>query len=232
MLGNLFKKPVPPARNPVKEMLFGDLPLEEWPRSDAPSRDFPWSNFVTARVNLKAGRGTEAIALWQQVLSTSDLEPLQYVQAWHFLRQNGMNPSSENAKKVFGVVVEIGSSGVLTAAYSDRQARLYADSGRGVVWLRPDGSLDSIIDALLEIAAQVVLRLGPWDKPRLAMPSGDIVRISFLTPSGLHFGQGPSKAFSEDPLAGPVLKASTALMRALIQKSETSPQTLTGDEKR
>jgi hypothetical protein len=224
MLGNLFsKKPVPPARNPVKEVLFGDLPLDQWPRSDAPSRDFPWSNFVNAREDLKSGRAPQAIALWQQVLSTPDLEPLQYVQAWHFLRQNGVNPSSEDAKKVFGVIVEIGSSGVLVAAYSDRQARMYSDSGNGVVWLRPDGSLDSIIDALFEIAAQVVLRLGPWDKSRLAMPSGDIVRISFLTPSGLHFGQGPSKAFSEDPLAGPVLKGSSALMRALIQKSENKP---------
>jgi hypothetical protein len=224
MFGKHFsKKPVPPARNVVKEVLFGDLPLAEWPRSDSPSRDFPWSNFITAREELKAGRVNEAIALWQQILSTPNLEPLQYVQVWNFLRQNGVNPSSEDAKKVYGVIVEIGSSGVLIAAYPDYQARLYADSGNAVVWLHPDDSLDSIIHPLFEVAAQVVSRLGPWDKPRLPMPSGDIVRISFLTPSGLHFGQGPSKAFSEDPLAGHVLKIGSALMRALIQKSENRP---------
>jgi hypothetical protein len=225
MFGNLFgKKPVPPARNPVKEVLFGDLPLEEWPRPDSPSKDFPWSNFMAAREGLKAGRANEAIGLWQQILSTPDLEPLQYVQAWAYLRQNGVNPSPADAKKVYGIIVEIGSSGVLIAAYTDCQARLYADSGNAVVWTHPDDSLDSIIRPLFEVAAQVVLRLGPWDKPRLPMPSGDIVRISFLTPSGLHFGQGPSEVFSKDPLAGPVLQISSALMRALIQKSENRPR--------
>ncbi len=224
MFGTLFsKKPIPPARNAVKEVLFGDLPLEDWPRLDSPSKDFPWSNFIAARDDLKAGRKNEAIGFWQQILATPDLEPLQYVQAWNFLRQNGVNPSPDDAKKVYGVIVEIGSSGVLIAAYPDCQARLYADSGNAVVWLHPDDSLDSIIHPLFEVASQVVARLGPWDKPRLPMPSGDIVRISFLTPSGLHFGQGPTDAFSKDPLAGPVLQISSALMRALIQKSQNNP---------
>jgi hypothetical protein len=221
MFGNLFsKKPAPPARNAVKEVLFGDLPLEEWPRSDSLSEGFPWSNFTTAREDLKGGRVNEAIGLWQQILATPALEPLHYVQAWNFLRQNGVNAPSDDAKKVYGVIVEIGSSGVLIAAYPDCQARLYSDSGNGVVWLHPDGSLDSIIRPLFEVAAQVVSRLSPWNKPRLPMPSGDIVRVSFLTSSGLHFGQGNSDAFSKDPLAAPVLKISSALMRALIQKSE------------
>jgi hypothetical protein len=224
MFGHLFsRKPVPPARNSAKEVLFGDLPLEEWPRPDSPREDFPWSNFITARDELKAGRINKAIGLWQQILTTPDLEPLQYVQAWNFLRQNGVNAPPAEAKKVYGVIVEIGSSGVLIAAYPDCQARLYADSGNAIVWLRPDYSLDSMIRPLFEVASQVVSRLGPWNKARLPMPSDDIIRISFLTPSGLHFGQGASGAFSKDPLAGPILQISSALMRALIQKSQNRP---------
>jgi hypothetical protein len=45
------------------------------------------------------------------------------------------------------------------------------------------------------------------------------VRINFLTPSGLHFGQGRYQDFASDGLGGPVLAAALRLMQALIGKS-------------
>lgn len=222
MFEGLFRKASSKSqRNPVKDVLYGDLPLDHWPPPNSSSTDFPWSAFIAARKHLESGQTPEAIACWQQIIATPDLESLTYVQAWYFLRQNGVMPPPEQAKKVFWVIVEIGSSGVLIAAYPDYQARLYADSGKGVIWIHPDDSLNQIIDAIFEVASQVVLQLGPWDKPRLPAPTGDLVRISFLTPSGLHFGQGPSKVLSEDPKGKWVLQGASALMRALIIKTET-----------
>ena len=45
------------------------------------------------------------------------------------------------------------------------------------------------------------------------------VRINFLTPSGLHFGQGPYQNLASDGLGGPVLAAAIRLMQALIGKA-------------
>jgi hypothetical protein len=43
--------------------------------------------------------------------------------------------------------------------------------------------------------------------------------MSFLTPSGLHFGQGPMDALARDPLGGRVIQVATVLMKAMIAKT-------------
>jgi hypothetical protein len=43
--------------------------------------------------------------------------------------------------------------------------------------------------------------------------------VSLLTPSGLHFGQGPLGALSTDPMAAPIFEAGTALMLALVERA-------------
>ena len=52
-----------------------------------------------------------------------------------------------------------------------------------------------------------------------ALPPAGQARMSFLTPSGLHFGQGALDALSRDPLGGRVIQLATDLMRALIAKT-------------
>ena len=49
--------------------------------------------------------------------------------------------------------------------------------------------------------------------PAARRPHG---RLNFLAPSGLHFGQAPYAMFKQDPLAGPVVRAATQLLQALI----------------
>ena len=137
------------------------------------------------------------------------------------VRQHGQQPSPGIAKQILGVVVEVAMpTGLdLLAVYLDHSARYYNYSGAGVVWEHPDLSLDSIIDQLLDAARLVVVQIGPWEQERPAPPSHDQARLSFLTPSGLHFGQGPMAALSRDPLSGPVLQLANVLMRALIAKT-------------
>jgi hypothetical protein len=43
-----------------------------------------------------------------------------------------------------------------------------------------------------------------------------------LTAAGLHFGEGPFDALSEDPMGGAVIAAGTELMQALIARVEPS----------
>lgn len=219
---------LPPRRNDpptiqIRDTLFGDMPLDHWPRNGVNTELFPWSAFVSAQKNLSSGDTAAAVQNLREVLAHSGLESRQYLQAWHFLRQQGEKPPSELAKQVLGIVVEVAMpQGVdLLAAYSDYSARYYNFSGAAVIWEHPDSSLNSTIDQLFEASRIVIGRIGPWEQPRLAAPPRDHARLSFLTPSGLHFGQGPISAFSKDPLGGRVLTLATILMKELIAKANT-----------
>lgn len=200
---------------PVRETLFGDRPLDRWPEGAADS--FPWSAFAAARADVAQGRLASAIRHWREVLDRAGLESRHYLQAWHFLRQHGQHPPQEATRHVLGVVVEVGMPQGLDilAAYADRSARYYNFSGAGAVWERPNDSLDAAIDRLLAVGAEVAARIGPWEEARPPAPGAGQVRLSFLTPSGLHFGQGPMERFQRDPLAGPVLQAAMPLLQAL-----------------
>ncbi|MFO1459067.1 MAG: hypothetical protein U1G08_06625 [Verrucomicrobiota bacterium] len=124
------------------------------------------------------------------------------------------------AKQVLGVVIEVSMpQGLdLLAAYPDCSARYYNYSGAGVVWEHPDDSIDGEINQLLDVAREVVTRIGPWNGERPAAPEGDVVRLCFLTPSGLHFGQGPMGVLGRDPMGGKVIHFATVLMQSLIAK--------------
>jgi hypothetical protein len=84
----------------------------------------------------------------------------------------------------------------ILAGYADHHARYYNFSGAGVVWERPNNSLDALIDRLLAVGAEVTAQIGPWQESRPPAPEAGQVRLSFLTPSGLHFGQGPMEVSS------------------------------------
>jgi hypothetical protein len=223
IFGSLFSRQKADAM-PIRETLFGDLPLDNWPRGGQMTDARPWGAFVSARLHLQANKESEAIVLRRQILEQPGLEPRHYLQAWHFLRQHGERASSDVAKQVLGIVVEVAlPQGLdLLAAYSDHSARYYNYSGAGVVWDHPDSSLDASIDQLLTVAKEVVAKIGPWEQPRPAAPPKGQVRMSFLTPSGLHVGQGPMNALAADPFGGRVIQLATMLMRELIAKTQPS----------
>jgi hypothetical protein len=218
---NIFRifsgKQQPPA---VRDFLFGDLAIDQWPIQSGDGT-FPWSAFVTARAHLANRHIPEAIDSWRQVLASPDLEPRHYLQAWHFLRQHDVQPPKEIAKKILGAVVEVGMPKGLDilAAYVDHSARYYNFSGAGIVWERPEPSLDALIDKLLGACSVVVNQIGPWNKNRPSPPPDGQVRLSFLTPSGLHFGQGVMNDMAQNELGGPVIQAAIQLMQALTLRS-------------
>jgi hypothetical protein len=153
------------------------------------------------------------------VVAMPGLEARHYAQAWTFLRHYGVQPPAAEAKRLLGVVIEVdrGAGGLdLLAAYPELTARFYAGTGGGIVWERSDGSLDAHIGALFDASKAVLDRIGPWTQPRLPPPPAEHIRLNFLAPSGLHFGQAPFAMFEQDALAGPVVRAGTALLQALI----------------
>jgi hypothetical protein len=202
--------------NDIRDALFGDAPIDAWPSKTIPGE--PWETFVRAREALAAGRKAEAVECWQRVTEMPGLESRQYLQAWHFLRARGIQPHPENAKQLLGVVVEVSmKEGLdLLAAYADHHARYFNYSGAGVVWEHPNSSLDPYIDALLVAGSRVLQKIGPWTDPRPGSPGVDQIRMNFLSPAGLHFGQGALQVLAVEPMAKPVFDAALALMQQLI----------------
>ena len=208
---------------PIRDTLFGDLPLERWPPEGADASAYPWSSFAQARVLLAAGETQTAQQCWFEIVHNPELESRHHLQAWMFLRAQGEQPPDSYAKHVLGVVVEIGMpEGLdLLAVYEDGGARYYNHAGGGVALDEPPEGLAQAIEALLAAASDVVVQLGPWEGERPGPPTAEHARLAFLTPSGLHFGEGGVETLSADPVGGPVLARATEVVAQLVGLTES-----------
>ena len=105
----------------------------------------------------------------------------------------GVAPPQSEEKQVLGVVVEVGMNGGtdLVVGYADHRARHYSYGGAAVVWERPNDTLDQAIEELLRSGSTAARVMGPWKGARPPAP-GSWARVNFLTPGGLHFGEGLS----------------------------------------
>jgi hypothetical protein len=206
----------------IRETLFGDMPLAQWTSHLAQPSSEPWTSFQRAQSLIESGDKQSAITALREILQIPGLESRHYLQAYHALAGLGVAPAQGKEKDVLGVVVEVGMKrGTdLVAGYSDHHARYYNYSGAGVVWERPNDTLDEAIDELLRVGSAVVQVIGPWKKARPPAPTDGRVRLNFLTPSGLHFGEGPMDTLAKDKLGGPVIASAFRLMQRLIEISK------------
>jgi hypothetical protein len=204
-----------------RDLLFGDRPAEALPEGDSAQGE-PWDTFIRARRLQRAGDVDGAVEAWRSIAAIPGLESRHHAQAWHFLRQAGVAPAAAEGKRVLGVVVEVGmeQGEDLVAAYADGSARYFNFSGAAVIWEHPDASLDGQVQAMVEAGQVLAGKIGPWTGPRPPPVKQGEVRVSLLTPGGLHFGQGPFDALARDQLGGPVIFRAQQLMQALIAKSE------------
>jgi hypothetical protein len=212
-----------PDFSEIRELLFGDAALEDWrPRSDPERALAPWTRFEMARNALEHGDRTGAVQALRLVTDAPDLETRQYLQAWHSLRQLGVQPEPDRARHVLGVILEVHlEEGLDTlAAYADTSARYINHGGPMIVWEALDDDISRLIADLLREGQRIADVIGPWTEPRRPPPPRNHVRVNMLTPAGLHFGEGPLAVLSADAMGGPVIAAGTRLMMALIERAK------------
>lgn len=202
--------------HPLRELLFGDLPIEQW---SGDSTELPWRHFRTAADALQRDDAPAARSALHTVLATPGLESRHYLQAWDGMRQAGAEAAPQVASTLYGVVLDVPVEGGLDtlAAYADHTARYLNFSGKVLVWEVQDPDIQCLIDAVLFAGRRVLEVAGPWDGPRPPLADG-LARVSLLTPQGLHFGEAPVDALLQDPVAGPVFTTGAQLMQALIAK--------------
>lgn len=223
---NFFKKkektqPSAPPIAAIRDTLFGDMPIAQWAK-DLDAAAEPWASFAQARKCLEAGEQASAIPVLQAITEMRVLEPRHYLQAWHFLRQMGVNPPPEKAKLVYGVIIETSyPSGVdLLAVYANFAVRYFPPNGGGYIWERPDQSLDAEVQALFRAAQAVANQIGPWEAERPGLPETHNLRLNMLTPSGNHFGYGGIKTMHTEPMGKSVLDPARQLIAKLTSKAK------------
>jgi hypothetical protein len=204
----------------IRELLYGDAPLRLWAGDGAAE---PWTLFAQAADCLEAQDEDGARQALRSVLALPDEESRHYLQAWTSLRALGEAPPAAQAKHLYGAVLDIPTSGGCDtlAAYEDGGCRYLNFSGGIVVWDTPDEQIGGLISNLLDVGRLIAERIGPWEGPRPDLPEGQ-ARLSFLCPSGLHFGQGPLPDLMSDQGARALVNAGLALLQALIARTSAA----------
>jgi hypothetical protein len=219
------KRKQKPNVSEIRDALFADLPLEEWKPRGGASDTEPWASFERARTCLAGGPEQRdvggAIDALDAVTQRTDVESRHILQAWSCLRDLGVKPIPRDAKHVYGVVLEVPVDGGLDllAAYADHSARYLNHAGSVIIWDTPESTMDGYVDDLLGACQRIAESIGLWDGKRPGPPKHEHVRINILTPSGLHFGEGPFSVLSEDAMAGPAITAGTMLLQALVDRA-------------
>lgn len=125
------------------------------------------------------------------------------------------------AKELLGVIVEVAlDTGLDTlAAFADGGVRYINHTGKMSIFEGRNEAMGPSVDKLFAASRDVIARIGPWDKPRLAPPSQGRVRLTFLVTDGLYFGEGPMALFQRDAMAGPVVAAAGELLVKVVDLS-------------
>ena len=208
--------------NALRPLLFGDAPLRDWPPHSRQEPSGPWADFALARERELTGRHEVAVAIWQRLAATSELESRHVLQAWHFLRAAGVQPDETVASTVLGAVAEVSVDDQhdLLVAYRDGGVRYLNWSGSAAV-LEPgnNADVDLRVAEWLAIADRLALIIGVWEEPELpGLPAGHS-RILLLTPAGKRFGQGPHDLLLQDPSAAAYLGAATHVLLGVTEAS-------------
>ena len=135
----------------LRELLFGDVPIETWAGT---SNEKPWTHFQDAEHAMARADVPAAEAALHAVLDTADLESRQYLQAWSCLRQLDRDALTALPERLYGVVLDVPlEQGYDTlAAYDDHTARYLNQAGGAIIWHAEDAAMDALVDALLAAA--------------------------------------------------------------------------------
>ena len=202
----------------IRELLFADLPPLTAIETFAAAVDL--RDLAQAAIREDEPAAREILAR----IVDETTESRVHLQAWSLARRAGIEPPSDDARLVRGVVVDVGfDAGTDTiAGYEDGTARYLNQGGGGIVWETADETIGASIQALIGAGQAIAERSGPLDGPRPPAPPSGGASIWLLTDGGIHLGSGPFGALAADPIGGPVIAAATELMRLLIARSATS----------
>jgi hypothetical protein len=208
----------------IRDAMLADLPLAVLAR--VPEEREPFSSFRNAMALLDRGGAEEARAMLRTLLAGHGLASHDRLQTWSALRELGEAPDSTLLAPL-GVVIEVGlDEGLdLLGVYDDCRTSYVNHSGRRVDWDRPDGSLDALVEPVLDAARALPPHMGvPWKGPKRALVLRGQVRLNIVTPAGLYFGEGQHAEMARHLMGGQLLRMATRLMVRLTELPRQQPR--------
>jgi hypothetical protein len=183
---------------------------EEWLAAEI-SR-YPWVLMAAAHVKLRMEEAAEAGRLLRAVTLISS-EARVRLWAWHNLRMLGKYPSPDLSRQVLGVIIEVPFEERMDvlAAYADGTARYINHQGGTIIWDR----MDEDITPLIMNVIRETMPVGAPQEDRLEEPvPANQVRLSVLTPGGIHVWQGEP---GENHALNKVFASMADLLRELVK---------------
>lgn len=207
------------ANAALRPLLFGDVPMDQWPVGDE-TLDDTAAAFVRARKHLADGDQDLAIREWAKI-SGFDTESRNILQAWTFLRAVNVHPDEAIAGEVLGVVVEVPVDGAhdVLAAYADGSVRYLNHAGGATILDTVPAEVAATVPPLLAAGQALADQIGVWEMPALPPLPLDHTRLCMLTRGGHRFGQGPDGALQAQPGATELFSAATELLVAVVALS-------------
>jgi hypothetical protein len=207
-----------PDVNPLRELLFADLPPAQARSVFANAGDAGRTLVALADAADRHDAAAARAALASAAAWNTDTR--LHLQAWSLARDAGVE--ADDVKDVLGVVVDMGlEDGLDTlAGFADGSARYLNHSGSAIAWEVPDMAIGQLVRQLLDAASTVVAMGAPLEGERLPPPSRGHTMLSVLTRGGIYVGAGPIQAISDDPRGGPVISAATELLQTLVQRAD------------
>jgi len=221
-LFNLFKKQELPVQPPVN---FGDSPYQD----DAANFiynllfcDNPGLYTVDAQGPLIYPfdilfSDTSTVADLQKLIDDPSADARVKLLAYNRQRAIGHSPVK---KELLAVIVEVGLDVGLDvlASFLDGTARYINQTGKILVWENTtDQTVNGLTADLFGEGRKIIEQIGPWDQPRRPHPAKGYSRISFLVSDGLYFGEAPTNALFNDPLARNALTNAAHLIQYLTE---------------
>ncbi len=154
----------------------------------------------------------------QKIIDDSDTESRVKILAYKKLIECGFKIEK---KDLLAITIEIGLDNGLDAlaCYKDGSARYINQSGKIIIWDAADETTRTLTEQLFTEGLKTVAQIGPWGKPRLASPSKDKARISFIVSGELYFGEAQVEVLFDDPLAKNALYYATQIVKHLTDKA-------------
>lgn len=127
---------------------------------------------------------------------------------------------------LLGVVVEAPlPRGLDTlAAYIDGRVRYVHGSGTHVIIEKDLPSTREPRGTLLHAAQDIVDELTPLLEPRSPPPAQPNVRVTAIASDGLYVGEANLEQLTSDPIGGPILRATSALIEAVVAHARANAQ--------
>ncbi|MBI3437543.1 MAG: hypothetical protein HY054_02610 [Proteobacteria bacterium] len=187
--------------NHFYSLLFCDIPQNFWAWAEGPAQPIFATSF-----NEKAVR-----ALAEDKNGESRIRALAY-------RRLRLEGCAVPQRLLLGVVVETPLPRGLDAlaAYVDGRVRYLHGSGKEVAVEHDVVAMRGPRQALLRGAQDVVDELTPLQELRWPPPKAPNVRVTSVVSDGLYVGEANMGELTQDPLGGPILRATSDLMTAVI----------------